>query len=190
MYVLFLEGFLFVYILSVSMVKFWFLTQFIGDILSQSYLVLFSFCLSKLHSLIIWLNVSSLSPLAILLHIINLYFNVIGPNGVFFCFFFELLLKEIQFFLYDFSFPSLVILSEISTVFASNIRIVVNYSHFCFLFVIFLYELLLPILLLTALVNLSLFFLMWATRPCHCAIINTSEIYSPFLFQFFDNMHL
>ena len=50
---------------------------------TQWCLVLYSFCANLLHLLIVWLIVSSLSPIsAVLLHLIYSCFDMIGPYGV------------------------------------------------------------------------------------------------------------
>ena len=77
----------------VTMIKFQFLAQFSVDIFpTQSCLVLYSFCATLLHSLIMWLIVL-LSPhnlhLLFLLHFIYFRVNIFGPYGV--------VLEEIRF---------------------------------------------------------------------------------------------
>ena len=112
-------------------------------LLTQSCLVLYSFCVNLLHSFLMWLIVSSLSP-----HSLHLLFSS-------FCLLFYAAIRRLPFLNHV-----QVFLCEILIIFLLKYPYSCFSSHFCFLVVFVLLMLVLFVLFLVAIISLFLRFLI------------------------------
>ena len=164
---------------------------------AQSYLVLYSFCANLLHSLIMWLIVSSLSPYNLhLLFCCVFFFN-------YFCFDIILIALFCAAFRRDsvslLKFPFLshvqFLSCEIPLVGLLECQNSCFAFHFCFLGVFVLLMLVLSVLLLVAVISLPIHFLC-SLRDLtlqfrtfsfnHWDILKTSQCYTYYTCSFFD----
>ena len=141
------------------MVKFNFLAHFPVDHLvprPESMQVLFTFCANLMHSIIMWLMVSSLSPhkhtFAILLHLIYSCFGMIGSYGVVLFYYKERFsLSLLRFF---FLRHVQVFSCEILLICCLKRPWNCFSSHFCFLVIVVLLVFVLSVLFLVAVISL------------------------------------